>query len=154
MLYFLGKFSLKICHNFVRDAVRVITHSWSQYWCYMLKLQLPAIWRMQSNQWAHLQLYHRNPDTLRRARHIAKLNCLIQPNYGEVGTHATCGTGNLWEIFNNQEQTCSSFQTTMIHASFESKDISLQNAISSKKGEKDLITYIEVKKNSLFFSIS
>ena len=98
-------------HSFVRDAVRAITHSWSQYWSYMLKLQLTAIWRMWSNQWTHLQLCHRNPDTLRRARHIAKLNCHIQPNYGDVGTHATCGTGSLWEIFNTQEQNCSSFQT-------------------------------------------
>ena len=48
--------------------------SYSRNWGYMLALQaLAYIEGSRSNRRAHTILYHRNPDTLKGATHIAKL---------------------------------------------------------------------------------
>ena len=48
------------------------------------------LWRIESNQHAHLELYHKNPDTLRGAGHIAKPNRIILNNYREKRAYVSC----------------------------------------------------------------
>ena len=94
----------------IRERHSYNNHSQNWNWCYILTLHatsythttsyIPAMfWRIQSNRQVHLELFHRNPDTLRRARHTAKPDHLIQVNYWEVHTHASCGTASIWQSF-------------------------------------------------------
>ena len=50
------------------------------------------------------------------ARRIAKLDCVIELNYGELRANATCKTGRTWESFRHlRNENLSFFRQTMIH---------------------------------------
>ena len=68
-------------------------------------------WRIPPKRVTHLELGHRNLGILERTRHIAKSNCVIQLNYGDVCTDARCKLVIRWERSNTEEWNCFSFQT-------------------------------------------
>ena len=56
-------------------------------------------WRIRSNHWNHLELCHRNPDTHRRVRGIAKSDHVIQLNWCKMCTNASYETASTWESY-------------------------------------------------------
>ena len=59
-------------------------------------------WQIQSNRRAHLELCHRNPDTLKNARYIDKSDRVTQLNYVEKCIHASYKTARKWGTFEHR----------------------------------------------------
>ena len=84
-----SKFSLHQILQLLRDAVGVHTDSACQHF-------FPCC---ISNQQVHWELYHRNSDTLERARYIAKQHRIVQLNYKGVFIQVSFETVSTWESF-------------------------------------------------------
>lgn len=100
-------------------------------------LKDPSEWQ------AHLELHHRNPDPLGRAKHIAKQDCIIAfIPLSHLPLLAVKQPVN-WRAWNSEKRSCSSFQTNYDlcnTTSFSNKDSMFSKCHLIVKGRKDLKT--------------
>ena len=82
--------------------------------------------------WFHLELCHRNLDTLERARYFAKLDCVIQSTTGKCAPIQAAKYPVRGRALNTEEQVVPPFRRTMIRVTlqvFQAKKTCLQNVI-------------------------